>query len=226
MPALTSPPAIPPRRAAVGFLAGLVGLIVLGCATAFLARSLGPGPSTGLDADLTGYLVRNRRPWLTTVTRAASWLADLEVVAALVLTIGVATWAHSRRWHALWVPSVAGGGALAISATVKVITARARPPLSSAVVDAYGLAFPSGHALRAMAVYGALAWLVTAATRSRTVQVLTWAFASVLIAAVGFARMYLGVHWLTDVLAGYVLGGTWLALVLVLTARPAARTSG
>lgn len=225
MPALTSRPAIP-RRAAVGLLAGLVGLVALGCGTAFLVRSLNLELATELDADLAGYLVRNRRPWLTTVSRAASWLADLAVVAVLVLTVGGVAWARSRRWHALWIPSLAGGGALAISATVKVITARARPPLSSALVDAYGHAFPSGHALRALAVHGALAWLVTAGTRSRAVRVLAWAFASVLIAVVGFARMSLGVHWLTDVLAGYVLGGAWLALVLVFAAPPAARTSG
>lgn len=220
MPTLSSPPpTTPARRAAVGLLAGLLGLIAFGWAAAFLARSLTSGlAATGWDADLSDYLVRNRRPWLTTASRAASWLADLEVVVVLVLTLGVAARARVRTWRVLWVLSLAGGGALIISAVVKVIIARARPPLSSAMVEAYGLAFPSGHALRAMAVYGALAWLLTAATRTRAVQALTWVCAGAIIAAVGFARIYLGAHWLSDVLASYVMGAAWLGLVLFFTA--------
>ncbi|HVL99458.1 MAG TPA: phosphatase PAP2 family protein [Egibacteraceae bacterium] len=219
MPMLLSPrPGSRAHRAVAGLLTGLAGLIVVGCAAAVLGRSVVPGlAASGLDAEVTAFLVDNRRPWLTAVSRAASAMADLQVVALLVLALGVAGGLRARRWNLLWVPAVAGGGALVISAVVKLVTARARPPLSAAIVDAYGLAFPSGHALRAVAVFGALAFVAAAATKRPAARVLPWGCAGALVAAVGFARVYLGAHWVTDVLAGYALGAAWLALVLVAT---------
>lgn len=195
-------------------MTGLTGLIVVGCAAAVVVRSLTPDDTvTGLDAEATGYLVAIRSPWLTTASRAASVMGDLPVVLGLVLILGVTAGMGSRSWRLLWVPLVAGGGALIISAVIKLLIGRARPALS-ALVGAHGSAYPSGHAIRALAVYGALAWLVAVAARRRAVQILAGVCAGALIAAVGFSRIYLGVHWLIDVVAGHVLGAVWLAVVL------------
>jgi membrane-associated phospholipid phosphatase len=196
-------------------VAGLIGLMAGGALMAVIARQLTPGLAlTGLDADVTAYLVDRRAPWLTAVSMGASRLADLSVATAIVLVLGLVTGLSSGRWRLLWMPCVAGAGALAISVTVKLLTARGRPPLGAAAVDAYGPAFPSGHSIRAIAVYGALAWLLTALIRRRSLQATVWAAAAGLIGTVGFSRVYLGAHWLTDVLAGLFLGTAWLALLI------------
>ena len=76
-----------------------------------------------------------------------------------------------------------------------------------------GQSFPSGHTVQAVAVYGTLALLLSGG-RSRRIQVVMWSAAALVALAVGASRLYLGVHWLTDVLAGYALGG----LVVVVAA--------
>lgn len=214
----------PVRRTILGLLVGLGALVTISSALAVLVGAVAPNLAvTGMDADVTAFLLANRAPWLTTVSRAASWLGSLPAVGALVLVLGVAAGVRSGSWRLLWIPSLAGAGALVISVAVKAITARGRPPLTAALVDAHGMAFPSGHALRSVAVHGALAWLLAAAARRRATRVVTGVCAAVLVTAVGFARIYLGAHWLTDVLAGYVLGAAWLGLVLVLVTPRAAR---
>lgn len=222
------PPAVlRSRRVAAVLVAALALLVAAGWSAAAVARVLTPGLAlTGLDGDVARFLVAQRTPWLADLLVGVSWLASLQFVAALVLVIGLAAVHRGRYWRWLWLPAVAGAGALVISVAVKVLTARGRPPLETAVVDAYGAAFPSGHSIRALVVYGALAWLVAGVLHRRAARVLVWSATAVLVGTVGFSRVYLGAHWLTDVLAGFVLGGVWLALVLVATgslrSRPAA----
>lgn len=207
---------VPLGRTIAGLLTGLAGLIVLGCAGAVLAQSLTPALAmTGLDADVTGYLIANRHPWATAASHAVTVMGDLLVVLGVVLIVGVTAGRRWGAWYLLWIPVLAGSGALVISGAVKTFVARSRPSFSEPLIDASGFAFPSGHAIRALVVYGAMAWLIAAVTRRWMVQVLVWACAGALIAAVGFSRIYLGVHWLSDVLAGYLLGAAWLTLLLV-----------
>ncbi len=80
-------------------------------------------------------------------------------------------------------------------------------------VGAHGFSFPSGHATLAAAGYGALAVVVVRQYPRRLVRVAVWTAAVAAAAAVGFARLYLGVHWMTDVLAGWLLAAICLMLL-------------
>src|SRR5262249_43389202 len=100
----------------------------------------------------------------------------------------------------------------------KPLVGRARPPISVHMIGASGFAFPSGHATAAVAVWGAAA-LVLSASRSGPQKLAIWAGAFLVVGVVAFSRVYLGVHWWTDVVGGLALGGFWLcmlALVLLL----------
>jgi undecaprenyl-diphosphatase len=101
-----------------------------------------------------------------------------------------------------------GGGVL--DTVVKEVVARARPSLVDPVATAHGKSFPSGHSMSATIAYGALllVFLPTIARRYRAVVV---GGAVVLTLAIGFSRLALGVHYLSDVLGGYILGLAWLA---------------
>jgi membrane-associated phospholipid phosphatase len=101
--------------------------------------------------------------------------------------------------------------ASAVFTLIKRILDRPRPPVADQLVSAGNESLPSGHATMSMAVVGALvvlAWpTLTAGLRLAAVVVAgSW------IAAVGFTRIYLGVHWFSDVLAGWALGAAWLAV--------------
>ncbi len=110
----------------------------------------------------------------------------------------------------------------AIVTLVKVIVARARPDGAEAFATAGGYAFPSGHSATAVALYGALALIAVRHGGARARRLAIGA-AAALAALVGVTRVYLGVHYATDVVAGWVVGGLVLAVVWRLAvARPAA----
>jgi undecaprenyl-diphosphatase len=81
-------------------------------------------------------------------------------------------------------------------------------------VTAHGLAFPSGHSAQAVALYGALAWLAWELGRPRRTRIWACCAAAGIAFAVGLTRVYLGVHWPTDVVGGWLLGIGWLALLI------------
>ncbi|HKE99773.1 MAG TPA: phosphatase PAP2 family protein [Actinomycetes bacterium] len=98
---------------------------------------------------------------------------------------------------------------------VKALAERPRPPLAAMAAHADGLAFPSGHATQAMAVFGMLTVLVALGRWPWRGKVAFGAGALLIVLVVGFSRLYLGVHWLTDVLAGWALGACWLLALSV-----------
>jgi undecaprenyl-diphosphatase len=168
-----------------------------------------------LDGPVQRYFVAEREPWLTTLMRVVTNLGNGAVLAALVVLAGLVWWARTRRWRPLWLLASAYLGSWALSDLVKDLTHRPRPPAAQAIGHWTGFAFPSGHATKAAAVYGMLAALLAAASSSWGRKVAYWTGALLVAGVVGLSRLYLGAHWLTDVLGGLALGGAWLFAVLI-----------
>lgn len=146
-------------------------------------------------------------------------MAGLMVLGAIFLLV--------RREKLLlygWVVAFIGGGAL--DWALKMIFRRNRPSFPDPLVHVLGYSFPSGHAMGSLIGYGMLAYVVAHSVRRRRVDVVVAACAGVLVLAIGFSRLYLGAHYLSDVLAGFAAGLAWLAaniIALEATARtPAA----
>jgi len=112
------------------------------------------------------------------------------------------------------------GGAIALYDMLKPLVGRPRPHVGHLVSTATGYAFPSGHATQTAAVAVTLAAMAAAMTESWTKKVVIWSAAVLACAIVGFSRVYLGVHWPIDVLAGYALGALWAALCALALRRP------
>jgi membrane-associated phospholipid phosphatase len=185
----------------------------------------------GLPFLLLAVLVRGRwDPLLrvdTTVARELNELARssavlvraLDVVAVVfdpnvfrVAAVGVAIWLFTRHsprlaWWTL-VTSLVGG---LLGAVLKAIVGRARPVLDDPVAHAGGSSFPSGHALGSVVGCGVLL-LVLSPLLSAGWRRVAWAVAVVIVLLVGFDRIALGVHYLSDVVAGWVVGLGWVAL--------------
>jgi undecaprenyl-diphosphatase len=90
---------------------------------------------------------------------------------------------------------------------------RERPFFEDPLATASSFSFPSGHALVSLAVYGSIALVIARHTSDRRIATAVVALALVWILAIGFSRLYLGVHFLSDVVAGYAAGAAWLALL-------------
>jgi membrane protein DedA with SNARE-associated domain/membrane-associated phospholipid phosphatase len=179
-----------------------------------------------VDAPVQRFFVAHREAWLTVVMRGASNLGNTAVLAGLLVAAGLAWRWRARSWRPLGLLVAALAGAWALSNITKQLTRRPRPPAAQAIGHWTGYAFPSGHATHATAVYGMLAALLAATTPRWGRKVTVWTAAVVVCGLVGLSRLYLGAHWLTDVLGGYALGAAWLAGLLTLARTiPTLRTT-
>ena len=169
------------------------------------------GPLTGLDEDGAAWLNRQLHD-------QDAVISVLEVISFtgkpifLLFAVGLpAVWTLLRGGRKLvmflLVTSLGGGS---IDTVVKVAVARPRPEVDEPIITAFGQSFPSGHSMQAVVCYGALllVFLPLVEGRRRTAAV---AGTIVLILLIGMSRLTLGVHYVSDVLGGYVLGAAWLA---------------
>jgi undecaprenyl-diphosphatase len=178
-------------------------LASLGC---LAGLGLGDGPS-GPDRSVMEWFVDERRAWLTSAAKALSALGSATVLGVVVAL--AAAWLLLRRRPDDAVSiAVTAVGSVALANLIKVVVDRPRPATLHLVAVA-SASFPSQHAAQAAAVLPALA-LVLAYGRLRTALLVV---AVSLAIAIGLSRIYLGVHYPTDVLAGWALGAAWLAVV-------------
>ena len=140
------------------------------------------------------------------------------IVIALLATAWLA-W-HGRRADALLVAAGSAVG-LALAPLLKLVVTRPRPPVADHLVVVNSWSFPSGHTLGSTAVLGLLTVLAVRERPGR--RTLLAAFGAFLVLVIGVSRVYLGVHWPTDVLAGWVLGAVVVTVCLVVGNR---RVSG
>jgi undecaprenyl-diphosphatase len=197
-------------------LAGLVGAGILG----FLALA---------DAVADG-AARRFDEWLLLALRSASDLSDpigpkwfeemMRDITALggtaVLTLGVLAvtgfLALTRKTHAAVTVLVAVVSGMVLSQAIKWAYARPRPELVPHGMETYSASFPSGHSMMAAVAYLTLGALLARHQAQPRMKVYVLVVAGLLTVLVGLSRIYLGVHWPTDVLAGWCLGAAWAIL--------------
>ena len=187
---------------------GLAGIGLAGWAFgAVLQEVLARENLTQFDEVVQHFFSGHREAWLTGVLRAASGLGEAGLLLAIALAAGLALRMVRGRWLPLWLLLAAYGGAQLLAVTVQTLVRRPNPPLALVASGVY--AFPSREATAAAAVYGLLA--VLGGARSRwSWRVSAWTAAVLALVLLGLAQIYLGAHWLSDVLGGWALAGLWL----------------
>jgi undecaprenyl-diphosphatase len=152
--------------------------------------------------------------WAQEAARDVTALGGTTVLALVAVLAVALLWLHHRRAQAVVFAVAVVGGDLAAQ-LVKQLIGRARPDLVPHLDLVYSSSFPSGHSAMSPIVYFTLAGLVAAGEGRRAQKVLLVSASLALVLAIGFSRVYLGVHWPTDVLAGWALG-TGVAVVATL----------
>ncbi len=133
--------------------------------------------------------------------------------AMVLLSLGVL--AFFRRWLELQILVICLMGSAVLNTMLKLIFQRARPEAIH-LVEAWGYSFPSGHAMVSLCFYGMIAFLISRNIHSWRGRIAVGAIAVLLISGIGISRIYLGVHYPSDVIAGYAAGATWLAFSISL----------
>lgn len=200
-------------RPAVWLLISLALLIVAGLGLHALA-TLMPGQDLALVRDAAG----DRTPLMTALAHGASWLGRSSVLVPAVLVIALAAILLRRPLDALAL-IVGIVGAIVIQNVDKALIGRPRPPVHR-LEAVSGTSFPSGHATEATAFFLVLLAVTLSGPLPRWARSVTAGVTIVIVAAVALSRVYLGVHYPTDVVAGMLLGGSWGVLATIALRRP------
>jgi undecaprenyl-diphosphatase len=196
-------------------------ILFLGLATAagalflfaWLAEEVLEGDTQAFDETIRASVHGFAGGWLTAFMNFVTMLGStlfLGVVFICILIIFI-----GKNWkRSAVLLAVTMVGAIILNFVLKVSFARARPMpfFDTPLPDSYS--FPSGHALYAACFYGVLAWLVAARMRDRSLKILIWALAVVIALLIGLSRIYLGVHYPSDVIAGYAAAIVWVFTVI------------
>lgn len=220
----TVPSPIPKPSIETGILAAFVIASMTLFAFIILAAKVTGGSTMAFDRrvivalrDTTDPAILAGPQWLQRVMIDVSALGG-GTVLTIITSIVVAYLLVVRRWStaAFVAIAIAGGGA--VNELLKSTFQRARPDLVAHLTESYSSSFPSAHAMNSALTYLTLAALLARTQKSKTVRVFLLSVALLLTFSVGLSRIYLGVHWPTDVIAGWCVGATW-ALIFALVAH-------
>lgn len=193
---------------AAGLLAAIAALMFFG----WLAEEVFEGDTKNFDDSIRNYFQQFASPPLTAAMKFFSFIGSPLFLGllglAVIITFLIMRW---KRGLILFLITIAGE--IILDLTLKGFFKRARPepffnyPLPSS------FSFPSGHALGSFCFFGILAWLITARLENKLLKIVIWTAAAFLIIAIGISRIYLGVHYPSDILAGYTAGLVWVMVV-------------
>lgn len=192
-----------------------IGILVLSIATwifADLAEDIANGePLTQTDVRFSNWLHVHATPWLTKVLLAITHLHSTIGITIMTLIICVILWRRrSRYWIIKLCVTIYGG--MLLNRWLKEVFHRARPHFDDPLLSLTTYSFPSGHTMAATVFYGALCVFLISKVRGLQRRVLIVLASLLMISLVGFSRIYLGVHYLTDVIGAMIEGVAWLTI--------------
>lgn len=170
-----------------------------------------------LDSRLANWGSTNATDASTDLLTATTELGSTLVVGVALLIAGLVDYVRLRNLHVFSFLILVGVGQLVLVIALKEIVGRTRPDILQ-LVDVTSPSFPSGHACAAAAGWGAVVFVLSRCS-GRRLRSIAGAFAVAVAVAVGASRVLLGVHWLTDVVAGLAIGWGWTTMLVVLFSR-------
>lgn len=185
-------------------------LVALGGTYAFakFAGHVRSGSTQAFDDAVLRWLGAHHAPTLEPFMLEITFLGTGTVVMMIVAVSGLFLWLTKHRYSALLLLVATGGGIL-LNGLLKLGFGRPRPQIFDWGTQVASWSFPSGHAMSATVVYGTVAYLATRLQVRRLHRVITLACAAIVIVLIALSRLYLGVHYPSDVIAGVIIGLAW-----------------
>ncbi|NEW37936.1 phosphatase PAP2 family protein [Nocardia cyriacigeorgica] len=166
-----------------------------------------------VDVPIMDWVVDHRVDALTPVVEVITHSGGtIAMWSAALMACAVLAW--RRQWPELMVVAVAGAGSAVLIPLLKSVIDRERPPVADRLVTVTSHSFPSGHSLGSAVVVGVIAAVIVVGLRGGGLRWAVAGAAATFVVLVGLSRVYLGVHWPTDVLAGWMIGLLWLTIML------------
>lgn len=209
---------VKPHRGDSRLLVTFLALTVIVLALGWLASEVAEGDVFAIDKRI---MLAFRHSDNLVLTVGPEWLAKAMVdftalggssVLTLITIFAVGFLLAVRKFAFAGLVAAAISGGAILSVFIKGIFERPRPEIVPHLVEVSSASFPSGHAMNSAIVYLTLAVLLARSQERRRVQVYLVGIAICLVLLIGFTRIFLGVHWPSDVLAGWTVGAMWAAL--------------
>jgi undecaprenyl-diphosphatase len=192
----------------VALVVGAVAAVLFG----LIAGIVHGGGTQTVDERVLQWFAARRSPMLDEVMLDITTLGDGVVLIMMALVASVFLWLTKHHWS-VYILIVGLIGGKILNTVLKAAFDRTRPSVVEWLYEVTSPSFPSGHAMGAFITYGTVAYLVGRLSATRRLRHVTWFFAGVTILAIGVSRTYLGVHYPSDVIAGFLAGLAWLAFV-------------
>lgn len=194
-------------------LAGMVAAWLASWSLAEFHEEIGEVDSIGLDLRIQAMVHAHASPGMTRVMEALSFVGSPQFLVPLVAVIAALMWWRKWRRQSLLLMSSLVGAAV-LDAVLKLHFKRVRPDVTWALAHEHSYSFPSGHSVEAVVLYGTLLYLCLRRAQNVWVRVVMVVTAFAMAIGIGISRIYLGVHYPSDVLAGYACGCIWLAALV------------
>lgn len=197
------------RRLLLAFILCIgLGLTFIYIATAVSNKSIGH-----FDTAIIGFIQGLEAPWLTAIMKGFTWVGSGLVVSTITVIGFVVLYFFLRYRQQSFLLTVVVVGSIQFNKMLKYYFKRERPELHR-IMDAKGFSFPSGHSMMAFALYAILAYIAWRNVKTTTNHVLLVMFATFMIIMIGTSRIYLGVHYPSDIVGGYIASALWVTLAI------------
>lgn len=190
-----------------GALLAVLAAVILGLADGAVEHN----GLASIDPVIWEWAVTHRTPALTAVAKIITEVGSTLAMGVIATVTVVALWIRGRRGNAALVAVVSAGAGMLVTIG-KATVGRQRPPEEFRLVTETNESFPSGHALASAAIVGVLLVVFVPMIRSTAWRATAIGGGVLFVVAIGWSRIYLGVHWATDVIAGWLTGLAWLLL--------------
>jgi membrane-associated phospholipid phosphatase len=205
------------REGFLGLYLTLAILLLLAASWLFvvIAKDVVTGAQiTVIDVRFSAWLEAHPVPLVVLLMRLVSELHSNWVIGIMTLALSAYWWIKGLRYRVLVFMSAAFGGML-LNEILKLLFLRPRPQFDHPYLTLTTHSFPSGHTMMATVFYGALAWVIWSRSNKWRWRFLAVAIPLIMMPLVGFSRVYLGAHYLSDVLGAMAEGAAWLTCCLI-----------
>ncbi|MDQ6830191.1 MAG: phosphatase PAP2 family protein [Gemmatimonadota bacterium] len=194
-------------------VAGLALAVLLTWGFSEIAEIVRAGTTQKFDTAVLQYMGAHRIHWIQASLLEITSLGTGPVVLMIVIVAGLFLYLTEHRYSTLLL-LIATSGGFVLNSVLKSYFSRPRPQVFEWATNAFDTSFPSGHAMNSAIVYGTVAYLAARLQKQRWARALTLFASACVIALICISRMYLGVHYPSDVLAGVTMGLAWAAFCM------------
>lgn len=201
------------RELSFRLILAFVLCIFFSIAFGYIAAMVGNESIAHFDTAVIGFVQGLEAPWLTSIMKVFTWIGSGNVVASIALIGFIVLYFLLRyRLQAILLIAVVAGS-VSLNRALKVYFKRERPEIHR-IMDANGFSFPSGHSMMAFALYAIIAYIAWRNVKTPMRRVVLVLFTAFMIITIGTSRIYLGVHYPSDIVGGFAASALWVTIAI------------